>query len=119
MVKKSELVVLYYFGQRWPSVHHARMRIGCSKLNHDLYSNLHVRDNPSCDCGANCENAEHFFLQCPMFTLPRTRMNDNLNDLLPLNINILLFGSNEFDTETNERVFLAVHQFILDSERFI
>ena len=61
-VKKSELVVLYYFGQRWPSVHHARMRIGCSKLNHDLYSNLHVRDNPSRDCGAFFPSMPYFYI---------------------------------------------------------
>ena len=28
----------YYYGQRCPSVHHARLRIGCSGLNDDLSS---------------------------------------------------------------------------------
>ena len=52
---------LYYYGSRWPSVHHARMRIGCSKLNFDLHFNLRVVNSPSCACGAPHESAEHFF----------------------------------------------------------
>ena len=38
--------VLYYYGERWASVHHARMRMGCSKLHSDLCLRLHVIDNP-------------------------------------------------------------------------
>ena len=33
---KPEPSILYYYGQRWPAIHHARMRIGCSKLQYDL-----------------------------------------------------------------------------------
>ena len=40
--ERDEPNVLYYYGNRWPSIHHSRLRIGCSKFNHDLHYNLHV-----------------------------------------------------------------------------
>ena len=116
--EKSDLLLLYYFGERWPSVHHARMRIGCSKLNGDLFTYLHVIDNPLCTCGAHYEDANHFFNHCPQFTYAREKMFNSLNDLLPLNVHVLLFGSTDLSIESNKRVFKAVHQFILDSNRF-
>ena len=48
--KNNEPNVLYYYGQRWPAVHHTRLRIGCSKLNFDLCRNLHVIDYQHCTC---------------------------------------------------------------------
>ena len=30
-----EKPILYYYGDRWACIHHARIRIGCSKLNFD------------------------------------------------------------------------------------
>ena len=41
---------LYYYGKRWPSINHARLRIGCSKLKEDLCNNLHVENSSRCDC---------------------------------------------------------------------
>ena len=38
----KEKNILYYYGKRWPCVHHSLMRIGCSKLKFDLCNNLHV-----------------------------------------------------------------------------
>ena len=57
-IEYTDLQILYYYGKCWPSIHHARMRIGCSKLNSDLCHNLHVIEDPSCRCGAPLENAE-------------------------------------------------------------
>ena len=114
----NELLPLYYFGNRWPAVHHARMRIGCSKLNSDLHYNLHVVNDPSCSCGHICENAEYFLLHCSNFANERVTMINLINGIVPLNINNLLFGNLDYSYETNKVVFLAVHQFIIDSHRF-
>ena len=54
----NEPNVLYYYGKRWPAVHHSRLRLGCSKLNFDLCNNLHVTNSQSCRCGATAEHAE-------------------------------------------------------------
>ena len=40
----------YYNGGRKAQILHARLRLGCSSLNADLFSN-HVANSPNCDCG--------------------------------------------------------------------
>ena len=49
--KNPDTNVLYYYGKRWSGIHHARLRLGCSKLNFDLCYNLRVIDSPKCKCG--------------------------------------------------------------------
>ena len=36
----NEANILYYYGHRWGNIHHARLRIGCSQVNYDLFMNL-------------------------------------------------------------------------------
>jgi hypothetical protein len=44
----------------------AKMRIGCSLLNYDLWENLHVIASPKLNCIMNeNETADHFFTRCP------------------------------------------------------
>ena len=114
----NDLLPLYYYGNRWPAVHHARMRIGCSKLNSDLHFNLHVVDNPSCPCGHNLENAEHFLLNCTLYNNEREIMLRTVEEHMISNVNNLLFGNLEYSLDSNKIVFLAVHQFIVNSKRF-
>jgi hypothetical protein len=64
---KNFRMPLYYYGKRWPGVHHARMRMGCSALNYDLHYNLHVRDDKSCACGWFRENYIHYVSYCPRY----------------------------------------------------
>ncbi len=101
-VERNELQVLYYYGERWPCVHHARIRIGCSKLNNDLFNNLHVVDSPSCICGAPYENAEHFFFHCPRFYNIRQTLLDDIQGIMPINVDHLLYGNADYDTQSNE-----------------
>ena len=59
----------FYYGKRWPAILHARLRIGCSKLNYDLSYNLHLPDiNPSCLCGAKHETSKHFLMHCELYS---------------------------------------------------
>ena len=111
--------VLYYYGQRWAAVHHARLRIGCSKLKYDLCYNLHVIDNPNCTCGADIEDADHFFMYCPNYDDLRGSMYDTLSNLDAFDINTILYGNTHLSTEANKAVFDAVHKFISDTGRFI
>ena len=109
---------LYYYGKRWPAIHHARLRIGCSKLNSDLCHNLHVIESAQCQCGSATEDACHFFFDCKLY-------NDERQDLLSALLNIaepllptILFGSKELTMEENQEVFHAVHNFITVTKRF-
>ena len=42
LLKKEfpEKPTLYYYGERWTSVHHSRLRMQCSKLNYDLHDKM-------------------------------------------------------------------------------
>lgn len=116
--EKPDKNVLYYYGERWSNIHHSRIRIGCSKLNADLCFNLHVRDNPSCVCGAPLENSQHFFTQCPLFTVQRNVLRASIAHISPLQLDILLHGNTNFTLNQNKAIFDAVHTFIKTSERF-
>jgi hypothetical protein len=109
---------LYMYGERWPSVHHARMRIGCSGLKGDLCLNLHVIDSPKCECGFTLENASHYLLHCPFYVLERAAMLSSISDISVVTVESLLYGSNELSFEDNKKVFLAVHNYIISTKRF-
>jgi hypothetical protein len=112
---------LFNHGSRFPSVHHARMRIGCIKLNKQLHEDLHVIDNPNCECILNRpESPEHYFLYCPWYTQARQIL---FNDLEQINVrdidgDLLLYGNSDFDFPTNTSIIGAVHKYILSTKRF-
>jgi hypothetical protein len=45
---KYQKTVWHYYGQRWGNIHHARLRMGYSKLRCDLFKNYHVVPNENC-----------------------------------------------------------------------
>ena len=104
----------YYIGDRKSQILHTRLRLQCSSLNADLFKN-HILDNDKCPCG-QVETAEHFLLNCPLFTELR---NDTIGKILmPYNIEILLKGCPLYSDNVNGEIFLAVQNFILKSNRF-
>jgi len=114
----TDILLLYYYGERWPSVHHARMRIGCSKLNADLCNNLHVVDHPGCPCGAPLESAHHFFFECPRYIVERNSLFNYVERIIDVSLANLLYGNKNISLDENKRVFDAVHQFIIATNRF-
>ena len=115
----KETNVLYYYGYRWAAVHHARLRIGCSKLKYDLCYNLHVVNDPQCSCGADIEDAQHFFLYCPNYNDIRVALLGSFPNPNDVNIDTILYGNRDLTNEANKAVFHAVHRFIMDSDRFV
>ena len=115
---KSKSKPLYNHGNRQSNVKHAQLRMKCSKLNAHLYS-LHVTDSPACACGFNNEDSEHFLWQCPLYLAPRQVMLTKINgmNIGAVDINDLLYGSENFSLETNKEIFSAVHDFISASGR--
>ena len=51
----------YYSGNRPGQIIQSRMRMRCSPLHADLHE-MHIIDDPSCECGHGYEDANHFFL---------------------------------------------------------
>ena len=112
--------ILYYYGKRWPSIHHARLRLGCSKLNSDVCYNLHIPDiNPECSCGNGIEDAKHFFLSCPNYANIRVQLKNKLEEKCKFYLQFILYGSKDLSDHDNMLVFDAVHEFISRSQRFI
>ena len=61
--KKKEPNILYFYGQRWPSIHHAGNSMGWNKLNQYLFHNhMHLIENPSYACGHPVQDPTHLFL---------------------------------------------------------
>ena len=114
----KEVNVLYYYGERWAQIHHSRLRIGCSMLKADLYYKLHVIDSPTCRCGHPVENAEHFFLHCPLYNNIRVNLSTIISRLSRLTIKTILFGDTSLDIDTNKIIFDVVHSYMRDSQRF-
>jgi hypothetical protein len=119
IVEKSNCNVLYYYGKRWPSIHHSRIQIGCSKLKLDLCYNLHVTDDPLCECSLEEENAIHFFLNCPNYTDIRLQSFNSISIYSHVDIEVISRGNSLLNDEQNKAIFDAVHKFIVSSNRFI
>mgnify|MGYP001591838763 CR=1 FL=1 len=114
----KECNILYYYGKRWPSIHHSRIRIGCSKLKNDLFSNLRVIDEPYCICGS-IEDANHFFFGCPNYIDLRLNLFSIVAIYSQINLEILLHGNAELSEDINVIIFDAVHDYIEKSNRFV
>ena len=115
-IDKNEL---FYFGKRMPSIHHTRLRIGCSKLNVHLCYNLHVVPSPQCQCGSPLEDPEHFFFSCPTFYAQRLTLLNTINRISNnINVRTLLYGDPEISLEHNKILFAAVQQYCTDTHRF-
>ena len=97
---KEDSPILYYYGERWPSVHHARMRMGCSSLASDLTFNLKVISDPSSQCGADLENA-HQFCTWPKYDEIRNSLPNSVPDDSCFVLKTLLYGDNTLSFSAN------------------
>jgi hypothetical protein len=123
--KPNPLLISYYYGKRWPNIHHARLRLGCSGLNGDLHYNLHARNSPVCACGWQNENAHHFLNFCKRYDLQRTKLIDELKTLKVgltnkniINTNQILFGDQTISLNILQKMYKSLHDFITESRRF-
>ncbi len=105
----------YELGSRLVNIIMARIRMGCSELTAHLFAN-HVHPNPLCQCG-EAETAAHYFLECPVFTVYRLRLANQLRLLnVPFTIDTLLHGtSNQI---TDRKLIEHIEQYITGTERF-
>ena len=104
----APIIPKYYIqGNRWLSIHHARLRNQCSNLNKDLFDN-HLKLSSACDCGSDVEDAEYYFFKCSIFTGQHTALFRSTRQFHPLNINMLLYGSERLSDDQNVNLFKAV-----------
>ena len=108
------LVPIYYSqGNRIPELHHTRLRLGISNLNHDLFRR-HLQADPACGCGFAAETAEHFLLHCSQY---HTHRQATINNLPHTDILTLLNGNTSLSNLENKVIFEIVQDFIELTER--
>ena len=111
------LVPSYYYGNnRVSEIIHCKLRLEISDLKGDLVKR-HLLDNPACQCGFECENAKHYFFDCPLFNEARTNTL-HLIDNVDYNLESILFGVNNKSAQANAIMFEHVHNYITLSQRF-
>ena len=104
-----------------------RLRLGLSQLNkHKFKHNFQDCVNPLCSCSLEIESLSHFFLHCHHFTNIHATLLDDLqsvdrnipsfsdNEL----VDLLLYGSPNFNLNRNNKILSSSISFITKSERF-
>jgi len=105
----------YYLGDRRGQVTLSRLRNNMSNLNHDLFLR-HLSADPSCACGHLSENAEHFLLYCPLFSVTREHTIDKLPPHFKT-LSILLQGCPTLPSMANKQIITHVHSYLKLSNR--
>lgn len=108
---------LEFTGNRKYNILHTRIRHNCSTLNYDLFR-CNLIENAFCECGNPCENAFHYFLDCPLYLLQRRTLFHDLAFLNDITLEIILFGSSILSPENNDSICRAVQRYIRDTQRF-
>ena len=78
----------------------------------------YLRETAKCDCGYFCEDAVHFFFQCPRFNDIRFLLFQSTRFFHPLNIPKLLYGSAALTYDENCDLVNNIHIYIKNSKRF-
>ena len=111
--------VWFTTGERKSNIWHARLRMKCSKLNDDLYSYIHVVDEPTCSCGARRETSKHFLFDCPLYADDRATMLSNLREIgFKATTKNLLFGNSCYSDAINCQAMDIIQTFFKATKRF-
>lgn len=104
-------------GERKFNIILTRLRHNCSDLNADLYR-VNIVPSSACSCGANVENAQHYFLECRIFETQRRNLIRTLSFIPIITLDVILNGCTTYSKERNKSIITAVLVFIRDSHRF-
>ena len=91
--------------------------MNCSDLKAHLKL-LHVIEDPTCSCQTGIEDTYHYFFMCPLYHACRQTLINVINSVSDFSLTNVLYGDDSLDTNRNQRIFKAVHEFIENSGRF-
>ena len=103
------------------------LRLGFSHLNeHKFRDNFRDFLNPLCECKLEPETTSHFLLRCHLFqVVRRTLLNDikEFDELITsentsILDQILLYGNENYNHDTNRKILLSAIKFCIDSKGF-
>ena len=107
----------YNIGNRKGQIQLCRLRVKNADLNENLWDrNLFI--TKTCSCGESDETTEHYLLHCSLYENERRTMFDSIYPYTDINTNILLQGSENLSNNENDKIILAVIDYILTTKRF-
>ena len=86
----------------------ARLRMRCSELRQHLFD-MNIIENKNCECGLP-ETTSHFFLECPLYIVPRRILCDLFI------VHALLYGIS--DGINNFIINQATQEYVIATNRF-
>ena len=104
-----------------------RLRLGFSHLNeHKFRHNFRDFLNPLCECKLEAETTSHFLLNCHLFQVERTTVLNDIKEtdesIISDNTSnldqILLYGNENYNHDTNKKILLSTIKFCIDSKTF-
>ena len=116
--KPDKLEYFCHSCDRWAGIHHARIRIGCSKLKSHLYNDLHVIEEKSWQCGHRSEDLFYFFFECPHYVALWNNLFTSVAQHTDCSLQTLLFGDPKLNHKQNCDIFDVVQHFITLSKCF-
>ena len=106
-----------------------RIRVGRSDLNEHKFT-IGLIDSPECMCHFKSESAEHYFLDCFLYSPERQILFRLIEHYVPFfknlskkkKLELILNGVNKNDDiflPTNTTIMKATQHFIINSKRFV
>ena len=108
-----------------------KLRLGFSHLNehkfrHNFRDFLNDFLNPLCECKLEPETTSHFLLCCHLFQVERTtllngikKVDEHIISDNTCNLDqILLYGNENYNHDTNKKILFSTIKFCIDSKRF-
>ena len=108
---------LYYTENRFSEIIHCKIRLQISDLNDHLF-HRHLRDDSTCECGYQIENAHHFFFDCPLHIQARRQSISTIPNFSVIPLETFTHGDRNKSFADNKFIFEKVQQFIILSNRF-
>ena len=104
-----------------------KIRVDFSYLSDHRYNHNFFCHSPICFCGIEDETPVHYFLCCPRFASQRTILLSKISEIVASDISVLpkdhivqliLYGSNVFNSIANKLILEQSITFIKKSGRF-
>ena len=108
---------LKYLGDRNMNIILARLRMGCSQLNSDLY-NMNIINERKCRCNHPREDLVHYFMDCPRYDDQRRILYEQIFPKTQFTVRHLLYGDPHLSNEDNEFIINKTIEFIRNTRRF-
>jgi hypothetical protein len=85
-------VHLYYVGNHFPAIIHARLRMGHSQLYAHLFQ-IGLSESSECNCGHGIEGMWHYFFLCPHHAIHRDVLHRKVSTYATFSLKTVVFSA--------------------------